>query len=210
MKPLHSSKQRGFSLIEALVSLVILALGVLGLAAVQARMLVETRTTNARAVAIRLVGELSERIQLNPTGAQPGADPAHSTTVSPYSDTAAAAFTAPDDSSVQAGLDNDCPAASPICSAQQLAAYDVADWRRNRVADALPNGRASIWQISPRQLQVVIAWQANENTKTTLGATSATDVAGQLQISATAEGGQCGSSTGFICHIDFIDIPPAK
>jgi len=204
MKLLHSPKQRGITLIEALVSLVILALGILGLAAVQARMLVDARTTNSRAVAIRLVGELSERIQLNPTGAQPGADPEHSTTVSPYSDTEAVTF--PDRPDAPEPF---CPTASSDCTAQQLAAYDVAIWRQN-VADTLMDGRASIWQISPRQLQVVVAWRANENTKTTLDATPATDVAGSLQIKATAAGERCKASTGFICHIDFIDIPPAQ
>jgi len=207
MKPLPSSKtaQRGISLVEALVSLVILALGVLGLAAVQARMLVDARTTNSRAVAIRLIGELNERIQLNPTGAQPGANKDYSEDVSPYSDTEAASFPPrPDDDP-----ETDCPTADPVCTAAQQAAYDVVIWRR-KVADTLMGGQASIWQISPRQLQVVVAWRANENTGATLGATPVTEVANPLQIKATAAGSLCGSGTGFICHIDFIDIPSAQ
>ena len=46
-------RQRGTSLIEALVALLVLALGVMGMAAVQTRTLATARTTNLRAVAIR-------------------------------------------------------------------------------------------------------------------------------------------------------------
>jgi len=208
MKPLHS-RQRGITLIEALLSMLILALGILGLAAVQARMLVDTRTTNSRAIAVRLIGELNERIQFNPMGAQPGADPNHSKDVSPYSDTAIeAAF--PDK---PANPSTDCLAATTHCTAAQQAAYDVAIWRQN-VADTLMGGRARIWQISPRQLQVVVAWQANENTRTTLSnlpaPSSALQVVSQLQINAAAAGNLCGDGAKYICHLDFINIPPAQ
>ena len=208
MKPLHR-KQRGITLIEALVSMLVLALGILGLAAVQARMLVDSRTTNSRAIAIRLIGELNERIQLNPIGAQPGADPDHSADVSPYSDTAIeAAFPGR-----PASTSPDCPYAPFICTATQQAAYDVAVWRQS-VADTLMGGRARVWQISPRQLQVVVAWRANENASPILSnlpaPSSALQVASQLQINATAAGKLCAASTGFICHIDFINIPPAQ
>jgi len=206
MKPLASPQQRqhGFALIEALVSLVILALGVLGLAAVQARMLVETRTTNSRAVAIRLIGELNERMQLNPTGANPPTIPVGS--LSAYSDGSPATFQG------KVTVSKDCTTDGP-CDPATQAAYDVATWRNN-IASSLMGGRASIWQISPRQLQVVVAWQANENTKTTLSDAAANaasqKVVQEMSITATAAGNTCGLSTDTICHIDFIDIPPGK
>ena len=58
-------RQRGTSLIEALVALLVLALGVMGMAAVQTRTLATARTTNLRAVAIRAAEDLQERIQAN-------------------------------------------------------------------------------------------------------------------------------------------------
>ena len=201
MKPLHPQKQRGITLIEALVAMAILALGVLGLAAVQARMLVETRTTNARAAAIRLIGELSERVQINPMGA----NTLGGTGVSLYSDATAATFTG------TLPLTRDCQTASPACTATEQATYDREIWHQ-RIATALPGGQASVWQISPRQLQVVIAWQANENTQATLNNSAAPaatqQVATTMQITGTAAGAQCNGTNGFICHIDFIDIPP--
>jgi len=201
--------QRGVTLLEALVALAILGLSVLGLAAVQARMLVETRTTNARAVAIRLIGELSERIQLNARGALAVGSPA----VSPYADGSgggAPGFPPP----VAAHAALDCPGQpAPGCSQADQASYDVAVWRQ-KVAGALPGGKASIWQIGPRQLQVVVAWQANENTRTTLNESAppadALQVAAPMRITATAAAGVCGASSQTICHIDFIDLPPVQ
>jgi hypothetical protein len=87
----------------------------------------------------------------------------------------------------------------------------VTIWRQN-VANTLQGGKASIWQISPRQLQVVIAWQANENTNTVLSntgpAAAALQVAPAMQINAAAAGNTCNANSNTICHIDFIDIPP--
>jgi hypothetical protein len=61
-------------------------------------------------------------------------------------------------------------------------------------------------------LQVVISWQANENTDMVLSNSAlpanATQVAAPMQITGTAARGTCGSSASAICHIDFIDIPP--
>lgn len=189
--------QQGITLIEALISLLILALGVLGMVVGQARMLVETRTTNSRATAIRLIADLSERIRMNAIGAQPPA----SGGLSPYSDPQAGDFlpaqaTAPCD-----------PTSTATCPA---AALDVWAWRQE-VASSLMNGRASIWQVSPQQLQVVVAWQLNENANTTLTATSADQqLAAPLQITtgngSTATSNLCPDNA--ICHVDFIDIPP--
>jgi len=214
MKPLASPKtsQRGVTLIESLVALVILALGILGLAAVQARMLVDTRTTNSRAIAIRLIGELNERMQINVAAFYPPTTPVGAPL--PYTDGKVpnVPTTFPDPPTTWPPSP-DCTSAA--CTAAQQAAYDLAAWRR-KVDRSMLKGRARVWQISPRQLQVVIAWQANENTKTTLSDTppAATDpsrqVAQQMRIVAAAAGTQCGGNPDTICHIGFIDIPPAR
>ncbi|MDR1968278.1 MAG: type IV pilus modification protein PilV [Burkholderiaceae bacterium] len=195
--------QRGMALIEALVALLILVLGILGLAAMQTRMLVETRTTNARASAVRLIGDLNERIDLYGRALQvKGEQPA---AASPYatSDTSFFAVnkTAPSPA---------CPAAGNGCTPTQQAAYDLWAWR-TEVARSLMGGRASISQISPRQLQVVVAWQLNENTGTALRNTddaAARQLDASLQITAANGKGLCADN--YICHIDFIDIPFAQ
>ena len=196
----HKTRQRGITLIEALIALLILALGVLGLAAVQARMLVETRTTNSRATAIRLIADLADRIRINKAGAQPATPGA----LSLYSDAAAGTFTDP----ATMTAPTDCSTATNCSSAQQ-AAYDVWAWR-TEVASSLMNGRASISQVSPQQLQVIVAWQLNENSNITLGSAAADQqLAAPLQITAAnTNTNLCVDNTNtYICHVDYIAIP---
>jgi len=206
------SAHQGITLIEALLALLILALGVLGLAVVQARMLMETRTTNARATAIRLIADLGERIRMNAAGARLQSPVSSATAVlSPYADAqatgAAGNFPAP---TLAAPA---CDPAVAVCTPGQQAAYDVWVWRRE-VASALMNGRASIVQVSPQQLRVIIAWQLNENTNITLMGEhndATTQLAAPLQITdSNTEADLCGNLPNtFICHVDFIDIPPS-
>jgi type IV pilus assembly protein PilV len=192
-----SSSQRGFSFIEALVSLMILAFGILGLAQVQMRMLVQTRSTNARATAVRLISDLSDRIRLNATGAQSAG-----AVKSPYSASTVTDFSTPTEPAAKCGV------MGTSCTPVQRANYDTWAWHQ-QVATSLMDGQANIFQISPRQLQIIVAWKAGENTNATLTGT-ATDrqVANALQITGTGTDTKCASaSSGVICHIDFIDLP---
>jgi type IV pilus assembly protein PilV len=231
----RKTAQRGITLIESLIALLILALGVLGLAAVQARMLVETRTTNARATAVRLIADLGERIRMNAVGAQ---------TVDAYTtkgvDFEAPDATAPDDGACAPAVVSDPATGGAACAPDavnndpandactpdtahrttannvssctpvQRAAYDVRAWRRE-IARSLMGGLGSITQIgeSP-QLRVIVAWQLNENTNAALtGTASDRQLAAPLQITSTATSAATDlCPAGHICHVDFIDIPP--
>ena len=66
MPPQSRRRQRGISLIESLIALVVAALGILGVVGVQMRTLTDTSTTVRRAQAIRLIEDLSERMKVNP------------------------------------------------------------------------------------------------------------------------------------------------
>ena len=59
--------QRGMTLIESVVAIVVAALGILGVVGTQVRTLADTQTTVRRAQAVRLIEELSERMQINPS-----------------------------------------------------------------------------------------------------------------------------------------------
>jgi len=207
--PIHTrQRQRGITLIEALIALLILALGVLGLAAVQARMLVETRTTNSRATAIRLIADLGERIRMNAAGAQPAA----TNSMSPYAysgDSSESFLAAPDTSEPP---DPDC--ASEACSPAQQAAYDLWFWRA-QVARSLMSGLTSIAQVGPQQLRIIVAWRLNENTSNALDSTNPETLKLSRPLTITNpedENSLCRTAPdadidSYICHVDFIEIP---
>ena len=194
--PLHSSRQpskfqRGISLIESLVAMVVVALGILGILGVQMRTLTDTSTTVRRAQAIRLIEDLGERMKTNPNALG---------NLSAY----VSAFSAePTVGNCAAG-----------CDSAQLAAYDLAVWKR-AIKASLPLGQASVF-VPPaesslaagqrRQLGVVVAWRENEaegrktddidNTK--VRQTDGTFVAGTSAASA------CPAD--FTCHLQYIPV----
>lgn len=142
--------QRGISLIESLVAIVVTAFGILGILGVQMRTLSDTSSTVHRAQAIRLIEDLSERTKVNPNALVN-----LSAYVTGFSDK-------PSVGSCASG-----------CNPAQLAAYDMAVWKRT-IRDTLPLGQASIF-VPPaetaangvaagqrRQLGVMIAWRENE------------------------------------------------
>lgn len=136
------SRQQGISLLESLVSLLLLALGVLGLLSVQLRTVSETQTSSYRIVATRLADDLFERVKTNPGGWP---------TMGQY----AVGW------GVAAAPGTNCAAVA--CTAAQKAAWDVAQWK-TLVASTLPLGTATAF-VSPtdvRQIGVMIGWRANE------------------------------------------------
>ena len=58
--------QRGFSLLESMIAIIVMVLGVLGILGLQMRTLTDTQSSVRRAQAIRLIGDLGERLQSNP------------------------------------------------------------------------------------------------------------------------------------------------
>ncbi|WP_418121316.1 type IV pilus modification protein PilV [Variovorax sp. 375MFSha3.1] len=119
--------QRGFSMIEALVALLVLSLGLLALAGFQVRVLVDSVGASNQNLAMQLAGDMADRIRANPAAA--------ATTPSKYvTDWSAAAASGPKPS---------CEGARAACNAAELAAHDIWGWKR-AVAAALPGGVADV------------------------------------------------------------------
>ncbi len=117
--------QRGFTLVEALISVVIMSIGLLGVAALQTRSLGSTNISSKRSQAILLAGDLADRMRANRVAAD-------TTDASHYANIGAA--------------DNACRAVhynhthnAASCTAVQLAADDLADWNA-QIAAILPAG----------------------------------------------------------------------
>lgn len=185
--------QRGTGLIEALVALLVLALGVMGMAAVQTRTLITARNTNLRAVAIRAAEDLQDRIQANsdlrrmPLLANPY--------LTPWGPPPAAG--------------TDCASAS--CGGQQLAAFDLMQWKKE-LARSLPSGDGLVFTSSTdtNQLGILVTWmetqarnesEANkEEAALFREAVAVRDAGGQL---GTGESGK-NCPDNFTCHLIFI------
>lgn len=183
-------RQRGITLIESMVALVIAALGILGILGVQMRTLSDTSTTVRRAQAIRLIDDLGERMRTNPNAM---------VNLGSYVSNFA---TNPTVGSCASGCDH-----------AALAAYDLAVWKQ-AVRNSLPLGQAEIF-IPPaeagvaaaqrRQLGVMIAWRENEGygRKTDdIDATKVRDNVGTLTAGATVA---CPADR--ICHLQYIPVP---
>ena len=116
----------GFSLLEVLVALVILSVGLLGLAALQAEGLRGSSTAKFRFNAVRLLGDITDRMRANEAG------------VADYS----VAFTAAgsnDPACAESGAN-----LATTCTPTQMANYDIFLWKRDLDELLPPDGDGSI------------------------------------------------------------------
>lgn len=150
-------------MLEVLISIVVIAFGMLGIAGLQAFALKNSQSASLRSVATVLASDLIDRMQANPVGATDGR----------YD---------------EGGTTGVTPAAVPSCLAagctdpQLLAQNDLTEWKA-AVAAALPGGRAmvcmdsaigsesetpgdtSVCDHTGSQYVVYIWWADNRNTK---------------------------------------------
>lgn len=133
---------RGVTLVEVLVTLIVLAIGLLGLAALQMNSLRNNSSAYERSQATFLAYEIVDRMRTNVTRARAGDyNIAFATAVATPSD---CADTDPSDGT---GTD---------CTPGQLAGFDLDRWRQD-VAAALPNGQSQV-AINGNVVTVSIRW----------------------------------------------------
>jgi type IV pilus assembly protein PilV len=119
--------QRGFTLLEVLIALLVLSIGLLGLAALQTIGLRSNQMASMRTLATQMSYDVTDRMRANPDGLTTGnqfyvigtADPAPA-------------------------IATDCDAAA--CTTQELADWDLNKWRENVVS--LPGGLSQITQTT--------------------------------------------------------------
>jgi type IV pilus assembly protein PilV len=107
-----SPRQAGFSLVEVLIALIIMSVGMLGIAGLYVQSLQAGRTSMFRHQAVSLAGDVADRIRANPT--------------------AGIAYAAN-------GANNNCVAADVDCDVVGMAANDIWTWDQQAV-NSLPNG----------------------------------------------------------------------
>lgn len=185
-----NNSQRGITLIESLIAIVVAALGILGIIGVQLRTLSDTQNTVRREQAIRLIEDFSERMKVNPNALFNMASYTSGWTASPPT----------------ADAGKNCT--SSTCTATELAAYDLAKWKQ-LVQASLPLGDANVFQAAGetdaanrRQLGIMIRWRENEKNQDP-------DYLANLQISAAADGSggpTVACATGYTCHLQYIPV----
>ena len=132
------SAQRGFSLVEVLIALVIMSVGMLGIAGLYVQSLQAGRTSMLRHNAVTLAGDVADRIRANPRA---GAT---------YQDTD--------------GEDRDCVDGTEDCDETEMAEHDVFLWKA-QAGDTLPSGDVTITfddTVFPNEYTINVNWTEPE------------------------------------------------
>lgn len=125
-RPVLPKGQQGATLIEVLVSMLVISLGVLAMVIMQLNTAKYAKTSEYRAIGALLASDLTDRMRANrPQDGETAANYAYNPTGNPPTASA-------------------CDAkATDNCTTQQIADKDVADWLLS-VSNALPQGNAFI------------------------------------------------------------------
>ncbi len=134
---IHRSHQNGATLIEILISILLLSLGMMAVAGMQAYSIAAQKNAVYRSVASTMANELAELIRVNPAGLNAGNyNVAFMSQANPG---------APNLTACPGVADADvAPAEYPFCNtAANLAAYDITSFQR-RVRSGLPLGGVQV------------------------------------------------------------------
>jgi len=129
----HARRVHGFSLIEVLVSIVVLSFGLLGMVGMQAASLQSNREARTQSSAVTMARELAESIRGNKAeGIKPSPD-------NPY----LGSFNAPISATTPSYCLNVAAATPPCADAADIAAAQMTEWL-SRVDAELPGARVDI------------------------------------------------------------------
>ncbi len=135
-------KSRGFTLLEVLIAVVVLSIGLLGIASLQAFGQRSNHSAYLRSQATALAYDMIDRIRANTAGLLNGNYNAIDTTAGPYSNP---------------GCD------SITCSSSQMAQYDMYDWQQE-LATQLPAGNGKVTGAGHGSVfTVTVMWDDERN-----------------------------------------------
>ena len=129
-----SKRMQGFNLVEVLIALIIMSVGMLGIAGLYVHSMQAGRTSLFRHHAVTLAGDVADRIRANPT--------------------ARAAYGL-------AGADNNCVSGGIDCTPAAMAANDIFLWQQQAV-DTLPTGAVAVVFVdnapAPPTYAITVSW----------------------------------------------------
>ena len=128
--------QAGFSLVEVLIALVIMSVGMLGIAGLYVQGMQAGRTSMFRHNAVILAGDIADRIRANPRAGNAYAN--------------------------ATGANNNCVGGSGTCTPAEMAANDVLLWNA-QAADSLSGGTVAVVftpaaGVTPPNYQITVTW----------------------------------------------------
>lgn len=133
-----SRANRGFTLIEVLIALLVLAIGLLGMATLMMTSMQSSQGASLRSAATVAAYDLAERMRSNPSQS--------AIANSPYEANPATAVSPA------------CEADANGCSAADLVQADLAEWWLN-LQNAIPGAEATVDQVNANTFCLVIFWQ---------------------------------------------------
>ncbi|MDO4905573.1 MAG: type IV pilus modification protein PilV [Lautropia sp.] len=133
-----SGRQRGSSMIEVLVAVVLLSVGMLSMLWAQSKSMQYERSAELRGIALQLSAALSDRIRANSGAA------------------ASYAFT------VAYDANRNIPAAgtncnTTVCTPEQMAAFDLSELRRS-IRNSLPGGDFYVENLGQGRMNIWALW----------------------------------------------------
>lgn len=192
--PSRPPLNKGMTLIEVMVSMLLLSIGMLGIAGLQAATNKYNINTASRASIAVLFSDLADRVRTNPDVAGKN----YVTNLPATSEYVLADEWATQQSAALAIAKN-CE--STVCTASERATYDILNWRQS-VRSSLPQGASLINGNKSDGFNITLMWFDKEFTdkrKTTNDGTATTAVA--LVNSQTCDGTETGLAKQKCCPV---------
>jgi type IV pilus assembly protein PilV len=130
-------RHRGFTLIETMVALLVISVGMIGVAALHGQALSASGIALRRSIAVGLASDIADRIRVNRTA---------------------------EDAYEAAAADNDCDdptgGGGADCSPAEMAAHDLFLWQA-QIAQSLPGGQGVVdvdLGTNPTTYTVTVSW----------------------------------------------------
>ncbi len=147
-----SITQKGFTLIEVMVAVFVLAVGILGMAGMQAVSVRESQNSIFRSQADILAADMADRLRAN------RADAADPLSVNYESDGTAVVSEA-------------CQGTTASCDEVQMASYDIAQWQTQIANSNLPSGIGTITKnVGTSEYTILVFWDEDRDGAVVTGA----------------------------------------